>query len=165
MVNVDTFEDIEGNKFVDFVYAQVPTVDLTANQAQDIAIDQFEATNAVYKQLYDNQDIQNIRRKQAKDWINKEKTDNVEKRQALWEKEEERRKRGNMARQEKIEENRKKLEDVDLDEIRKLELQSENNDLLIQQHALKYQYERAKSWRNVTENLIKTIEKGNCQLM
>jgi GTPase Era involved in 16S rRNA processing len=45
LVDLDDLNTLQGDKFFDFVYFQVPTVQLTAGEANDIALDGFDISN------------------------------------------------------------------------------------------------------------------------
>ena len=45
LVDLDDLNTLQGDKLTDFVYGQVPTVQLTAGAANDIALDEFDLSN------------------------------------------------------------------------------------------------------------------------
>jgi len=51
VVPLDSLKTLDGTSFSDFIYNQVPTVNLTPNKALDVKVEDFDATNARMEEM------------------------------------------------------------------------------------------------------------------
>ena len=152
---------------MDFIYTHVPTIDLSVNAAKDIAIDQFDETDAemilTLKELKTNYENDDFLYKQAELLVQQlklEKLYRMAQMVAKWEEDEKRRDNNKKLRQERLEQNRKKVEESDEGFIDAYELEEEIKGLQIQEQAQNFQREMTrkfkeniKQWENQVDEI------------
>ena len=139
IINIEELSTLQGNKFADYVYGQVPTVQLTAGAANDIASEEFDEMTAVIEALEKRmeEDREMFKKQQELLIAQMEKAEQDKEEQRKLD--QERHSQQMTMLQQQIEQKQKEIEAAQNDAERKIELEREQMKMQMQQQAQQHQ--------------------------
>ena len=139
LISLKSLDTLQGDKFTDFVYGQVPTVQLTTGAANDIASDNFDEMTAVMEALEKRMEKDREMFKKQQELLiaqmEKAERDKEEQRKI----DQERHSQQMTMLQQQIDQKQKEIEASQNDASRRMELEREQMKMQMQQQAQQHQ--------------------------
>jgi flagellar biosynthesis GTPase FlhF len=139
LISLKSLDTLQGDKFTDFVYGQVPTVQLTTGAANDIASDNFDEMTAVMEALEKRMEEDREMFKKQQELLiaqmEKAERDKEEQRKI----DQERHSQQMTMLQQQIDQKQKEIEASQNDASRRMELEREQMKMQMQQQAQQHQ--------------------------